>query len=443
MKRIKLLLMTALFAASCMTAQAQFGERLGKAIKKSAEDATVRKSEQKTDEAVSKSIDKVTDPNSYKDKDKDKKKSDNEADGEKADETTTDNSQPPATEAKSQSTGNSGGGAATSAKSLEMAYSKSDFVPGDKIIFDDDVAREKAGEFPSQWDLKSGNAEIASINGVKVINLHKYTNITPLMDNMKEYLPDVYTLEFDFLYFGKKRDKYFDQYLIEFEDKDNHFAYNITIVARDDDHLGIEWEWKNPSDGDHRRGNQKITGLAVEEFHRLAVSFNKRALKIYVNGERTANIPNVTKASKFDIRGTGESENAYFIKNIRMAEGAVPLYDRMMSDGKFITYGITFDVGKSTIKPESMGEMNRILQLLTENPTLKFSVEGHTDNTGNAASNQTLSEARSKAVADKLVSMGVAADRLKSAGKGQSSPIADNGTDDGKAKNRRVEFVKL
>jgi outer membrane protein OmpA-like peptidoglycan-associated protein len=131
-----------------------------------------------------------------------------------------------------------------------------------------------------------------------------------------------------------------------------------------------------------------------------------------------------------------------FIKNIRIAKGAVPLYDRMLTDGKFITYGITFDVGKSVIKPESMGEINRIVKLMTDNPDLKFSVEGHTDATGNAASNQTLSEARSKAIVDKLVEMGIAKDRLTSAGKGQNSPIADNSTDEGRAKNRRVEFVK-
>jgi outer membrane protein OmpA-like peptidoglycan-associated protein len=125
--------------------------------------------------------------------------------------------------------------------------------------------------------------------------------------------------------------------------------------------------------------------------------------------------------------------------NIRIAKGAVPLYDRMMTDGKFIT----FDVGKSVIKPESMGELTRIVKLMTDNPDLKFSIEGHTDNTGNADSNQKLSDARSKSVVDKLAEMGIAADRLTSAGKGQSSPIANNDTDEGCAKNRRVEFVKM
>ncbi len=132
-----------------------------------------------------------------------------------------------------------------------------------------------------------------------------------------------------------------------------------------------------------------------------------------------------------------------YVTNLRIAKGAVPLYDRMMSDGKFITYGITFDVGKSVIKPESMGEINRIVELMNQNPDLRFSVEGHTDSTGNAASNQTLSEARSAAIVAKLVEMGISADRLTSSGKGQNNPIADNATDEGRAKNRRVEFVKI
>jgi len=168
-------------------------------------------------------------------------------------------------------------------------------------------------------------------------------------------------------------------------------------------------------------------------------------MKAYINGIRYANIPNTNRPGNFEIqfyRSGGYFTNNTAIKNIRLAQGAVPLYDRMMADGKFITYGITFDVGKSTIKPESMGEINRIVTLMTENPDLKFSVEGHTDNTGKAASNQTLSEARSKAIVDKLVEMGIAADRLTSSGKGQTNPIADNSTDEGRAKNRRVEFVK-
>jgi len=128
--------------------------------------------------------------------------------------------------------------------------------------------------------------------------------------------------------------------------------------------------------------------------------------------------------------------------NVRLCKGAVPLYNRLVTDGKIITYAITFDIGKANIKPESMTEINRIAQLMKDNPDLKFEVQGHTDNTGTVASNQKLSEQRAQAIVNKLVEMGIAANRLSAKGMGQSAPLADNSTDEGRAKNRRVEFVK-
>ena len=125
-----------------------------------------------------------------------------------------------------------------------------------------------------------------------------------------------------------------------------------------------------------------------------------------------------------------------------MAKGAVPLYDRLTSDGKIVTYGITFDSGKSTIKPESMAEISRIQKLMTENASLKFEVQGHCDSTGSAATNDKLSQERADAIVAKLVELGIAKDRLTAVGKGSREPIADNSTEEGKAKNRRVVFVK-
>ena len=81
--------------------------------------------------------------------------------------------------------------------------------------------------------------------------------------------------------------------------------------------------------------------------------------------------------------------------------------------------------------------------MLNTNPTLKISIEGHTDNVGNLQSNQTLSENRAKAVMNALVLKGVDKSRLSAKGWGQEKPISDNNTDEGKAKNRRVEIVKL
>jgi outer membrane protein OmpA-like peptidoglycan-associated protein len=307
------------------------------------------------------------------------------------------------------------------------------------------VAGEKLGEFPSQWDLISGSAEVLTMGGEKAIGISGQSNIAPLMKNMKSYLPDVYTLEMDVYNFEHKRiTGGNDWYVFDFigGSNDRSVFYFTFTPGHDDTFFSLRWAWHPPGSEEQRSGEARVNKPCGKFIH-MALSFNQRALKIYFDGERIINVPNCAKASYFNLSTYGNSEGVYFIKNIRMAEGAVPLYDRLMSDGKIVTYGITFDVGKATIRPESMSEINRIAALMKENADIKFSVEGHTDSTGTAAGNQALSEVRSKAVMDKLIEMGIAADHLKAAGKGQNSPIADNKTDEGRAKNRRVEFVKI
>jgi len=428
MKTVKILIvMFALLLTNGMM-QAQFGRRLGNAIENAAKNATVRKAEQKTDEAVSKTIDKATDPDSYK------------GDGN---DNSNNNTNQPATNAPAN-TGNANTAAApapaaTPAATLEMTYAKSDFVPGDEIFFEDLMDNEQLGEFPSMWDLKQGSAEVASINGKKAIirDPGVITEIVPLMKDMKNYLPEKFTLEMDLMLKPKPGNQWYRMY---FYDATGKQIMEIEFDNRVNYHLS--WNYRSTSDETVKgTSNPEIN---FEGWHHFAISFNQRALKIYLDGIRLGNIPNMAQPASFKyVDFPMNSASGGALTNIRFAKGAVPLYDRMMTDGKFITYGITFDVGKSTIKPESMGEINRIVTLMTENPELKFSVEGHTDSTGAAATNQTLSESRSQAVVDKLVENGITADRLKAAGKGQTSPIADNGSDEGRAKNRRVEFVKI
>lgn len=423
MKRIITLIiigMIALFAAP--QAEAQWIKDLGKKAVKRAKERSKQKVEDKVNEKVDKTVDKVFETG----EDIVTGKEEENAEEEAVEKKTTAN--PKAKKDEQPQVG----------MSAEMVYAKSDFVPGDEIIFEDNMMGEKLGEFPGQWDPISGTAEIVSLNGQTVIAILDNGKIAPLMENMKEYLPEAFTIEFEVYFPAVDKVDGWSRFCLETnEDKD---AAHLEWWRDREEGIYLEYFWTPPS-GDSRKGNSQWLPIERNNWQRFAISFNKRALKVYVNGIRMVNIPNCTQPGYFYYEHASGKVNEN-IRNIRIAQGAVPLYDRMMSDGKFITYGITFDVGKSTIKPESMGEINRIVQLMTENPDLKFSVEGHTDSTGNATSNQTLSEARSTAIVDKLVEMGIAADRLTSSGKGQTSPIADNGTDEGRAKNRRVEFVK-
>jgi outer membrane protein OmpA-like peptidoglycan-associated protein len=132
-----------------------------------------------------------------------------------------------------------------------------------------------------------------------------------------------------------------------------------------------------------------------------------------------------------------------YVKNVRIAKGAVPLYDKFLTDGKFVTTGIKFDVNRATIRPESMGTINYVVKMMQEHAELNFSVEGHTDSDGDEAMNQKLSEARSKAVAEKMTELGISSARLTSKGWGENKPMAGNDSPEGKAQNRRVEFVKF
>jgi OOP family OmpA-OmpF porin len=117
------------------------------------------------------------------------------------------------------------------------------------------------------------------------------------------------------------------------------------------------------------------------------------------------------------------------------------MYSALNKDG-FMALYINFDTGKSDIKPESMGIIGQIAALLKAHPDLKVSIEGHTDNVGTPQSNKTLSTQRAKSVMNAVVQKGIAATRLTALGWGQEKPIADNRSEEGKAKNRRVEIVK-
>jgi outer membrane protein OmpA-like peptidoglycan-associated protein len=117
------------------------------------------------------------------------------------------------------------------------------------------------------------------------------------------------------------------------------------------------------------------------------------------------------------------------------------MLDQLYRDGRIVTRGILFDVGKATIKPQSMGVINEIVKMLKQDAKVKLSIEGHTDSDGDDKLNMTLSQQRADAVKKAIVDQGIESARLTTKGLGETKPVDSNSTPEGKANNRRVEFV--
>jgi OOP family OmpA-OmpF porin len=111
-------------------------------------------------------------------------------------------------------------------------------------------------------------------------------------------------------------------------------------------------------------------------------------------------------------------------------------------DGKIALY-INFETSKAEINPESQGIIGQVAAMMELDKSLKISVEGHTDNAGNPKTNQKLSESRANAVMAGIIAKGIDKSRLQAKGWGAAKPLADNNTEDAKARNRRVEIVKI
>jgi OOP family OmpA-OmpF porin len=173
----------------------------------------------------------------------------------------------------------------------------------------------------------------------------------------------------------------------------------------------------------------------------------KRRLRIYHQGAKVLDVPTQiyahTKFNRFHFLGW-DAHSYPMISNFKITTASPDTRSKLITDGKLITYGITFDVNKSDIKPESYGTLNDIAKVLKENSDVKIKIIGHTDSDGEDAFNLGLSKERALSVKNELVTkFGIATERISTDGEGESRPIVPNDTPSNKAINRRVEFIKL
>ncbi len=344
-----------------------------------------------------------------------------------------------------------------------QATTSSDFKRGSVIMYQDDVTAEQVGEFPSKWDLFQGTVETKTLGGVKAINPTDNAQIQPLIKEQGAYLPEEFTIEYDFYYWPSSKipgnDDYIglnDMKLILAVTKDRSefpqtggdggdlTAFVLTHgVCSSSEHT---YYFNGDKKGD-------FTYSFKKGWNHVALSFNKRALKVYFNDKRVVNLPRVNQPTWMCFQVPFDYINLTFIRNVVIAKGAVALYDRDAQDvsavekaihetGKFVTNNILFDTGKATLKQESMIEIMKVADYMKKNPNVRFEVQGHTDNQGSDKINDPLSQQRAEAIVKALEGLGVDGFNLKAVGKGSHEPVADNSTEAGRAQNRRVVFVK-
>lgn len=346
----------------------------------------------------------------------------------------------------------------------EKSYAKFDFIPGEKVLFDDNFQNERPDEIPSYWEVTGGRVETSIINGEKVLGFLDQNGAANLRLKKNTTLGNRLTFEFEYLWRNNKS-SWIDAYnegvfsgeriYINFGSPDDR--YNLSEELGDlyegiyISHTGVI-DFGNFS-GKYNMGKlmpetSEIYEDLCDKWVRVSISVTENSLRVYLNAQRVLNAPIKSgKLRNFHIEGDGvsieENGSQLFVRQVRLAEGGIDPYKTLSIDGKIIARGINFESGKSTLKPESLGALNNIVQMMNAHPELKFEVSGHTDSDGNDASNLNLSTERAIVVKNKLISLGISGERLTTKGYGETKPISDNTTSEGKANNRRVEFLKI
>lgn len=336
------------------------------------------------------------------------------------------------------------------ATSSLKSFANYDFVPGDKIIFYYDMAGEKDAEIPGRMLVNDGTVEVQTYKGEKVLFVPQKGNISmiPAIEG-NNYLPEQYTLEFDVMTNGESYKNGRVRLYFRKPEHSNYkwssrSVYKIYLNGLSNGRGEIDFttfDGKNTIGGNHyfpEEANIKTP----DTWRKVAVYVNKNIAKVYVDQHRVGIMNRIQPGAGMVTFEVINDHTPVMIKNIRIAQGGSDAYNKVMTEGKFIAYGIQFDVNKSTLKPESMGTINEIYKMMKDNPGLNLEVGGHTDSDGSASSNQKLSEERASAVKAELVSMGIDGSRLTVKGFGSTRPVAENNSSENKAKNRRVEFVK-
>lgn len=423
----KVLAVFILIGSSIQTVEAQFWKKLKKRAEQAAEETVYRKVEEKTAEKTDQAMDSIFDaPNKAKKRKSQIPSDDGERVNEEREESIVE----------------------TDPTNVAI-YSKFDFVPGDKVLFFDDYSNDAIGDFPSKWDT-NGSGEIASTdNGQKWLIMANRSVYLPIT----EALPEEFTIEFDLAALNLSQQTSSQAMLELWLDETEGFVASktqSTLTLPFCKYIAPGIQIAKKVNGKRALYNkiEKDIRPSLDDVMHISLAINKSRLRMWVNEKKVVDVPKLVTEGKANYlklfpRAFKDGQEQLIISNLKIASGGLDLRKRLIEEGSFSTTGILFDSGSATIKAESGGVLKSIAQVIGDDG-MNIKIIGHTDSDGEEANNLDLSMRRAHAVKQVLVNTyGIDAARIETDGKGESEPIADNTTSEGKAQNRRVEFIKL
>ena len=414
-------------------ANAQLLKKLGKTAEKAAERTVQRRVDRETTEKTDQALDSILEPGSQGGQNDPGINNDPTVSGG----------------------GNTDGNVASGGPKTIEVYSKFDFVPGDKQLFFDDFGNDFIGDFPAKWNT-NGSGEVVTIGD----SPEKWLKM--LQGYGIQFIPDVpalpkdYTIEFDLFVLG-------------IDTKTSSTAgLTVTLDSNSSFKSGTHYAWAFIPLGQYGAFNIRLRNYApgvgseinsavkadirqaVLNRPHISIAVNEQRFRLWVNEQKYVDIPRFIPASadlstlKFNLHGLKDGKEDVFITNLKVAEGGVDLRRKLIAEGRISTNGILFDSGSANIQPQSMGIIRQISQVLMQERGMNLNIIGHTDADGDDSSNMDLSKRRAEAVMQALVNIyNIDAGRLQTDGKGETEPVGDNNSVEGKAQNRRVEFIKI
>lgn len=338
------------------------------------------------------------------------------------------------------------------------AYSKYDFVPGEKIIGFEDFMQGSIGDFPAGWNTNA-SAEIVTIDG-KPGRWLMLTKAGVFVPEFTDKLPDNFTFEFDLLCSTPFNPSGITNFFTCFAELQNPSqpqswqtadnAYSTSLFPGSGDELSM-----STSESRKNAVSQSQNSTATKQFNdtksnpvHVSIWRQKERVRVYLNEEKTWDVPKaimpgtVFNAIIFYIQYV-DGPSRFYTTNLRLAVGAPDTRNKLLAEGKWVTHGILFDVNSANIKAESYGSLKEIANVLKENAKVKVKIVGHTDADGDDAKNMDLSKRRAASVKSVLAKeFGIDENRMAADGMGETKPVDKNDNPAGKANNRRVEFIK-